>query len=453
MAPTPTSLLSTHQSPSSDLHINLHPLILLTISDYITRHTLRRQETPIVGALIGQQSGRSVSLEHAFECQTVQYNGQILLHETWFKERLQQYKDVHLAPALELVGWFTTIPVTGPEGAHVPIHQQILHTYNETAVLLAFHPASVLEEGAAVGGKLPLTIYESVYENNEGQGMEVDGAEAPLELKFRELPYSVETGEAEMISVDFVARGGGNATAIDSAAKDTKGQASQKAVGQVDKKGKAVDRESKAVDDSSMLSSEDEERMRPPFHPLLPAMPLLIIEAVIASLTARANAVKMLHARIQLLKAYLTSLPPSYLTTTTTTTDPPSDPTTPPTDAPISEINHPLLRSILALLSRLPLLLPPEHHSTFRQETLAEKSDVELVSLLGSLGRSVKEAREMGRKFGMVEGASRGKGKSGYMSMAGGAMDDVWSQGVNGDGGSGGGSNGEGLSMDGGYTI
>lgn len=258
------SLLSIHKSPSSDLHINLHPLVLLTISDYITRHTLRRQDTPIVGALIGQQSGRSVSLEHAFECQTVQNNGQILLHEAWFKDRLQQYKDVHLAPALELVGWFTTTPVTGPEAAHVPIHQQILHTYNETAVLLAFHPSGVLE-GAAVGGKLPLTIYESVYENNEGQGMEIDGADAPLDLKFRELPYSVETGEAEMISVDFVARGGGNATAIDSAAKETKGQASQKAVGQVDRKGKAVDRESKAVDDSSILSSEDEERMQQPF--------------------------------------------------------------------------------------------------------------------------------------------------------------------------------------------
>lgn len=258
-----TSLLSAHKSPSSDLHINLHPLILLTISDYITRHTLRRQNTPIVGALIGQQSGRSVSLEHAFECQTVQHNGQILLHEAWFKDRLQQYKDVHSAPALELVGWFTTAPVTGPESAHVPIHQQILHTYNETAILLAFHPSSVLE-GAAVGGKLPLTIYESVYDNNEGQGMEIDGAEAPLDLKFRELPYSVETGEAEMISVDFVARGGGNATAIDSAAKDTKGQASQKAIGQVDKKGKAVDKESKAVDDASILSPEDEERMWQP---------------------------------------------------------------------------------------------------------------------------------------------------------------------------------------------
>ena len=205
----------------------------------------------------------------------MQKNEQVILHEAWFKDRLQQYKDVHLAPALELVGWFTTTPVAGPEGVHVPIHQQILHTYNETAVLLAFHPSSVLE-GATAGGKLPLTIYESVYENNEGQGMEIDGAEAPLDLKFREIPYSVETGEAEMIGVDFVARGGGNATAIDSAVKDSKGQASQKAVGQVDKKGKAVDRESKAVDDSSILSSEDEERTRVPFPLLLLIIPLLI---------------------------------------------------------------------------------------------------------------------------------------------------------------------------------
>ena len=182
---------------------------------------------------------------------------------------------MHLAPALELVGWFTTTPVTGPEGVHVAIHQQILHTYNETAVLLAFHPSSVLE-GTAVGGKLPLTIYESVYENNEGQGMEIDGAEASLDLRFRELPYSVETGEAEMIGVDCVARGGGNATAIDSAAKDTGGQASQKTVGQVDKKGKAVDRESKAVDDSSILSSEDEERMRLPCPLSLLTTPALI---------------------------------------------------------------------------------------------------------------------------------------------------------------------------------
>ena len=93
----------------------------------------------------------------------------------------------------------------------MPIRQQILHTYNETAVPFAFHPATELE-GAVVGGKLPLTIYESVYKSAGGGGdtsMEIDGQEkiARLDLRFRELPYLVKTGEVEAISVDFVAKG------------------------------------------------------------------------------------------------------------------------------------------------------------------------------------------------------------------------------------------------------
>ena len=267
------SLLSpTHPTSDSGLAISLHPLILLTISDYITRHTLRRQTRPVVGALIGQQNGRSITLEHAFECETVetQNSREVLLHEAWFKDRLQQYKDVHKTPALDLVGWFTTAPVTGPEATQLPIHTQILQDYNETAVLLCFHPASVLA-GAGVGGKLPLTIYESVYESSDGAGdragaMDVDGegkasANAGLDLRFRELPYGVETGEAEMISVDFVARGGGNATAIDAGATKKTGQGSQTAVGMVDGKGKATEKEGRAVDDSAVLSAEDEERV------------------------------------------------------------------------------------------------------------------------------------------------------------------------------------------------
>ena len=259
------SLISTSKASDSSLRVHLHPLILLTISDYITRHTLRGHTKPIVGALLGQQNGRDITLEHAFECEVEEKDSQIILHEAWFKNRLQQYKEVHQAPALELLGWFTTAPSTGPEAVHLAIHQQMLHTYNETAVVLAFHPTSVLE-GAPVGGKLPLTIYESVYESggeNGDRSMDIDGQEAQLDLKFRELPYSVETGEAEMISVDFVAKGGGNATAVDGTVKKgSKDQGSQKPVGQVDEKGKAVkkdSKESKAVDDSSILSAEDEE--------------------------------------------------------------------------------------------------------------------------------------------------------------------------------------------------
>ena len=87
-------------------------------------------------------------------------------------------------------------------------------------MLLAFHPSELHSSG----GKLPLTIYESVYEGSEdaGRQMDIEGEEA-LKLRFRELPCSTETGEAEMISVDFVARGGGNATAITGTADTTQG--------------------------------------------------------------------------------------------------------------------------------------------------------------------------------------------------------------------------------------
>lgn len=265
--------LVSPKTSDSGLQAHLHPLVLLTISDLIARRSLRRQKGPLVGAIFGQQNGREISLEHATECHVIEKDdGSFVIHESWFKDRAQQYRDVHKAPALEVVGWFTTAPVTGPETQHLTIHEQILRDYNETALLLAFHPSTVLER-ASVGGKLPLTIYESVYESSsenaraaaqadadgdskmEGEG----GQEGQLEQKFRELPYSVETGEAEMIAVDYVARGGGNATAVDSAAKDTsKNQASQTPVGTSDSKkvGKA---EARAVDDPSVLSPEDDE--------------------------------------------------------------------------------------------------------------------------------------------------------------------------------------------------
>lgn len=83
-------LLSTQKSSDSGLHAVLHPLVLLTISDYITRHTLRQQPGPVVGALIGQQNGREVTIEHAFECATKAQGGKVILDDSWFEQRLNQ---------------------------------------------------------------------------------------------------------------------------------------------------------------------------------------------------------------------------------------------------------------------------------------------------------------------------------------------------------------------------
>lgn len=380
-------LISNQKSSDSSLQVALHPLVLLTISDYITRHTLRNQKGPVVGALLGQQNGREITIEHAFECRLIDVDGETILYKSWFDERLQQMKDVHKVPALDLVGWYTILPTSGPQPVHLPIHRQVLESYNESAILLGFHPTAVLEGSA--GGKLPLTIYESNLESEDvpaesGEDKEMKDGEPQLGLKFRELPYSVETGEAEMISVDFVARGGGNATAVAGGTINPKGDDSAAQV-QTRTAAKSEDQQAEPpnIDDQHVLSREDEE--------------------LIASLTAKANAIKMLHARISLIATYLKNLPPAC-------TSGSSQEISESSSMDYSPVSFSVLRSIQALLSRLSLLIPADA-TAFEQELQSEKNDVNVVLLLSMITNSVRDIKETGRKFAVVEAGRNSKGK------------------------------------------
>lgn len=97
-------------------------------------------------------------------------------------------------------------------------------------------------------------MYESVFEgenvaDSSSAAQSGDDRQA-LHIRFRELPYSIETGEAEMISVDFVARGAGNAMAIEETSKPA-------STAQVTRA--SVAEESKKADESVLLSPETEE--------------------------------------------------------------------------------------------------------------------------------------------------------------------------------------------------
>lgn len=250
--------------------------------------------------------------------------------------------------------------------------------HNESSLLLAFHPEEALDHSA--GSRLPLTIYESLYEADDKAALDKNASqdedkemrdrEAPLELRFRELPYSVETGEAEMISMDFVARGAGNATMVEprqqkAPSADAKG------------KGKAKTNEEPSPVADNVLSTEEEE--------------------MIGALTAKTNAVKMLQSRINLLIAYLERLPPSYLSNDSTASEQTSD------KEPIAP-SHTILRSINGLVNRLPLLVPADL-AAFQREVLSEANDVRLVGLLNDIMQSVTEVRDVGKKYGVVETA------------------------------------------------
>lgn len=303
-------------------------------------------------------------------------------------------KDVHKLPALDLVGWYTILPTCGPQPTQLPIQRQILQHYNESAVLLGFHPTAVLE--GSVGGKLPLTLYESNYEAEEtttggGEDKDMTDSEPQLALKFRELPYTVETGEAEMISVDFVARGGGNAAAVDGTSKKPAVAATEKSESRSKGKGRANQKSEESeipikAEEQNVLMREDEE--------------------LIASLTAKANAIKMLHARINLIALYLQNLPPSYLSKATPRS-------VESNKKKYTPVNHAILRSIQALLSRLSLLIPADA-AAFEHELMSEQNDVNLVSLLSSITQSIRDIRETGRKNAVVEAGKsvRNKGSA-----------------------------------------
>ncbi|KAA8913257.1 hypothetical protein FN846DRAFT_930288 [Sphaerosporella brunnea] len=333
-----TSLISQHPS-TSGLQIALHPLALLTVSDYITRHTLRQGRGPIVGALLGRQTGREISIEHAYE---IMISPDLEVDTQWFETKLQLFKETH--PSSDLIGWFTITfsPTFAPEDNHVEIHQALL-PWNESPLLLLLNPSSI-----SGGGKLPVAVYESIYEAPNADG------DKNLVLRFVPLPFTIESGEAEMIGMDSVAKGASSATA---------------ATG-----------EGKGKEPATSAATQSTTDLGPAHDELL------------SNLTAKKNAIQMLNSRIKLLLAYLQSPPEG------------------------GENNHQILREIKSLThARLPLLRPARTEA-FKIEKLAEEGDVDLVVLLGAVTRCIEDVRSVGRKSaGMSQVFTTGK--KGLMSF------------------------------------
>lgn len=89
MASQPAANPLVSRGGSSELHVIVHPLVLLSISDYIARHTLRETEGLITGALLGQQNGREITIEHAFDA-GMPSDDEPTVSEDWFAGRLEQ---------------------------------------------------------------------------------------------------------------------------------------------------------------------------------------------------------------------------------------------------------------------------------------------------------------------------------------------------------------------------
>lgn len=289
-------------------------------------------------------------------------------------------KTVHKDRMLDLVGWYTLIAKTGPTPDILPTHTAMLDL-NDSSLLLGFHPDELAH--ASAGAKLPLTIYESNYEVDDDasraeddEDKKMQDSDPPLKLKFRELQYTVEAGTAEMISMDFVARGGGNATAVE---PKERRQATPTGVAEDARESKrrivSVPADADAAPEF-VLTREEEE--------------------MISALTAKANAIKMLQSRIQVIREYLGQLPETFKAGDHAI--PQMTEAGPHAAAP----SYIILRQIQALVSRLEVLVPSDEKA-FQEELLREKNDVNIISLLNGIVQGTQGAREIGRKFQVIE--------------------------------------------------
>ncbi|KAK4214410.1 hypothetical protein QBC37DRAFT_421367 [Rhypophila decipiens] len=421
---TVNPLMSVQRSSDSGRQVVLHPLPLLEISDFITRSYQRGFKGAIVGGLIGSQNGRQITIEHSFACHTKKNDaGEYELDETWFSRRLDSMRLVHKAPQLDLVGWYALVPKSGPTAKHLPIFSQIL-ARDESAILLGFHIDHVLRP--TPGDPLPLTIYEASLEADDGSGggggadedkeMKDSGTTDTRVLKFRELPYTTETGETEMIALQFIREGGAHGAAAGATERileqfDKKiavtdgGKGKRRAVtqgGQSSSKGKGPDESSSAAGAGATTATSKDAN-------------LTKSEAeYMSALQAKLNAIKMMKSRVDLVVAYLEKLPPGFVAGTTQTPEQAAAEAAAAGGKYTTPSNN-ILRQIQALVTNIELATPAQKN-TLAKEMLQETNDVNLIALISDLVTSVSEVREAGKKFAVVESARNHKARSGQQS-------------------------------------
>ncbi|KAG9136531.1 hypothetical protein Leryth_014374 [Lithospermum erythrorhizon] len=191
-------------SSSSGLTFKLHPLVILNISDHYTR--VKSQSHPpssaaacaaaatssngcvaaawrVFGCVIGVQKGRTVEIFNSFELLYDEATNS--LDRAFLEKKQELYKKVF--PNFYVLGWYSM--GSDAQESDMYIHKALMDI-NESPVYVLLNPAINPTQK-----ELPVTIYES----------ELHVIDGIPQLIFVQASYTIETVEAERISVDHVA--------------------------------------------------------------------------------------------------------------------------------------------------------------------------------------------------------------------------------------------------------
>ncbi|KAI8620532.1 maintenance of mitochondrial structure and function-domain-containing protein [Chytriomyces sp. MP71] len=342
--PLSSTVFDGLRESTSGFIVTLHPLVILNLTDHLTRLRMQHADASssaasssssasvpvtIFGAVIGTQSGREIEIFNSYELPYKWSDSRFVVDMAYFLAKQDQFKQVF--PNYDLLGWYSVGEVPSELDLHV--HKQFLD-HNDSPLFLQLNPIM----NASIAKDLPISIFESVVDITSApvpgtnQMADVEGAAAGSDgnaMKFAKSKYKIETGEAERIALDHVAR----------------------------------------------VTNADGDRG----------------SSLVANLTGQKNAIKMLHARMQILKAYVRDV-----------------------DAGILPCDHGLLRQIASVCQRLPVMNSDE----FRKEFVSDYNDILLGAYLAAITKGTNAVNELVDKINVATADRKGsKGPRGAMSM------------------------------------
>ncbi|KAK7206915.1 hypothetical protein BZA70DRAFT_309711 [Myxozyma melibiosi] len=328
---TPSIVLRNQSGHSTDLTIGLHPLAILNISDYYTRAHLSGKE--LLGGLIGKQTGRDVSIEQSFEFSVTDGN----INEELVVTKLEQFKTCF--ETLDFVGWFyiPLQPPYEPSEAILSVHQYLAKFHNDTPPLLLILDPRI--DSMTTSQKLPITIYETLF-TEEGKPV------------FAEVQHRIESFEAEHVGVLYVAK------------QDQVVQPSHDAI----------------VSGGSQLAESSTSAQKDVSEDLLHNNDA---EEIVSQINSQANAVKMLAARVDIIRRYL-----EYIMTIP--------------ESAFTAADFEILREINALVGQL----STENITAIAQ---GQQFDGLLAALLGLVTKGVKHGVDLNAKRNTLDVQLRGR--------------------------------------------
>ena len=138
--------------------IQVHPLVVMTISDHYTRALYRQyksQPTRVIGLVLGLQNGLNLDVANCIEiCKDD--NG--VVDSRFAAERIEAYKKMY--PELEVVGWYSATKDSGDEPSKddYVLSTDVIRAFCENPLMFLFNVSSKQASDKKI---LPLFCYET----------------------------------------------------------------------------------------------------------------------------------------------------------------------------------------------------------------------------------------------------------------------------------------------------